>query len=90
MSLYAIAFVLLIAVVHHAASLKDFCPANQTWSDCGPVCEPTCERPEKIYCSVVEPCPASAAGCTCKDDFVRDKSSRMCIKVQDCTNSGKC
>ncbi|XP_054006732.1 uncharacterized protein LOC128891339 isoform X1 [Hylaeus anthracinus] len=86
MSPYIVAIVLLTAMVLAAAEEEHCCPKNQTWSQCGPVCESTCKDPRVKMCKL-RPCTDSTAGCTCENGYVRDEDSFTCLKYEDCVTA---
>ncbi|XP_053977580.1 uncharacterized protein LOC128875744 isoform X2 [Hylaeus volcanicus] len=86
MSPYIVAIVLLTAMVLAAAEEEHCCPKNQTWAQCGPVCESTCKDPRVKMCKL-RPCTDSTAGCTCENGYVRDEDSFTCLKYEDCVTA---
>ncbi|XP_076666418.1 chymotrypsin inhibitor-like [Andrena cerasifolii] len=62
------------------------CPVNETMSQCGRLCEPTCESSKatsEIYeCPLIE-CTEETTGCRCKEGFFRNVQG-LCVDSDDC------
>ena len=106
MSRYIVAAVLFLVAVAPAFSRHrrfcvswrdaiDPCPVNETMSECGRLCEPTCESTKATSvtpswsiifggCPSIQ-CTQETAGCRCEEDFVRNEQG-MCVDSDDCPN----
>ena len=54
------------------------CPENETHSDCGTACEPTCGREPAEMC--IEVC---VSGCFCNEGFIR-RFDGTCVPKENC------
>ncbi|XP_076292179.1 chymotrypsin inhibitor-like [Lasioglossum baleicum] len=71
--LFAVMLTLYVTV-----NADDRCPPNQSWTECGSYCPPTCTNPNP------EICPAQCViGCQCNSGLLRNDAGE-CIPESQC------